>query len=90
MHNIFCDITQKASELACGQLAQTCPSALLENLACLLESASLDNCRTIASEVCKQFLVECPKVWLRQYALPVIAVTGVVAVSMMCCNRPRI
>lgn len=86
MHNLFCDLTQKASEIACNNLIGPCTNNIFNRLACLFESNS--ECETLTNAVCDTAFTECPKVWLRQYALPIIIAGGVILTAAMLC-RPR-
>lgn len=83
-------LVQKGSEIFCDELIAQCPNLFLDRLACLFENTPSIDCEAIqfASKACYYGLQECPKVWLKQYALPItIAAAGIVAVATLC--RPR-
>ena len=86
----FESLVQKGYELFCGELATQCPSTFMDRLGCLLENVPSGRCEAIeyASKECYYGLQECPKVWLKQYALPIAAAAAtIVAVAALC--RPR-
>lgn len=83
-------LVQKGSEIFCGDLIAQCPNIFLDRLACLFEDTCSSECEAVqfASKGCFYGLPKCPKVWLRQYALPIAAATAtIIAVTTLC--RPR-
>jgi len=88
MPNLLCDLTQKASEVVCSNLIEHCTGNLLNRFSCLIEGSTSAECHTLGNAICDTFFTECPKVWLRQFALPIAIAGGVILTATLLC-RPR-
>ncbi len=89
MNDLLNAFSQKAAEMGCSQLAQICPNILWERFTCLIDSGPAVHCKTLATELCSSALTECPKVWLKQYALPIAVTAAVITATFMCCKARR-